>query len=241
MSVAEGALLRGIDQLSFSLVAAARQFGTPAYVMDMVAVASAARQVEDGFPRPWVLQYSLKANDLPAIAAFLADRGWGGNVVSAGEWQHARHSGLANSSISFEGIGKTDAELQHAVAETAAGQPPRWLAIESADEAELLTELASQARLGRDGRPALDVLFRLNPEVAPETRDEFAVGQAASKFGMTAAEIGSLVRRRTARGAPSPRDPCPCRLRPERRPGVGKRRRPSDPLARRHRSAPRPP
>jgi diaminopimelate decarboxylase len=203
MSVVTVAAPRGIEQLSSSLVTAARQYGTPAYVMDMVAVALAAGQVEAAFGRPWILQYSLKANDLPAIAAFLAGRGWGGNVVSGGEWLHARNGGLGNSAISFEGIGKTDAELRHAVAETAAGRPPRWLAIESPEEAELLAALATRAQLGRDGIAPLDVLLRLNPEVAPETRDEFAVGRAASKFGMTAAEIHRLVRGVLSGAAPS--------------------------------------
>lgn len=101
---------------------------------------------------------ALKANDLPAISAFLAERGWGGNVVSAGEWQHARHGGLGNGTVSFEGIGKTDAQLEYAVTETAAGRPLRWLAIESGEEAARLAELAAAHRLGSGPRPPLDVL-----------------------------------------------------------------------------------
>src|SRR3974390_3166797 len=93
MSLVAVESLHGMKQVSSSLIAAAVRFGTPAYVMDMVAVAQAAEQVEAAFPSPWVLQYSLKANDLPAIAAFLASRGWGGNVVSAGEGQDAGGAG----------------------------------------------------------------------------------------------------------------------------------------------------
>jgi diaminopimelate decarboxylase len=185
---------RTIAQLTDALARAADQFGTPAYVMDMIAVAAAARQVETTFGSPWLLHYSLKANDLPAIAGYLASRGWGGAVVSTGEWQHARHGGLANQSVVFEGIGKTDAQLDFAVAETAAGLPPRWVVVESAEELSRLADLAASYQLGRDGRPALDVLLRLNPGVAPETRREFAVGSATSKFGMPASEISALAR-----------------------------------------------
>jgi diaminopimelate decarboxylase len=39
----------------------------------------------------------------------------------------------------------------------------------------------------------LDVLFRLNPEVSPETHRGLAVGAAASKFGMTASELSAAV------------------------------------------------
>jgi len=185
-------------QLADALARAADRFGTPVYVMDMISVAAAARQVEDAFGSPWLLHYSLKANDLPAIAGYLAGRGWGGAVVSAGEWQHARHGGLSNQSVVFEGIGKTDSQLGYAVAETAAGRPPRWLVVESAEELTCLADFAAGHQLGRSGRPALDVLLRLNPGVDPETRREFAVGSQTSKFGMSGAEISALARRAVA-------------------------------------------
>jgi diaminopimelate decarboxylase len=183
---------RTIAQLTEALATAANRFGTPVYVMDMISVASAARQVEAAFGSPWLLHYSLKANDLPALAGYLAGRGWGGAVVSVGEWQHARDGGLSNESVVFEGIGKTDAQLGYAVAQAAAGRPPRWLVIESADELSCLAELAAGYQLGRGGGPAIDVLLRLNPGVDPETRREFAVGAGSSKFGMPAAEISAL-------------------------------------------------
>ena len=185
---------RTIAQVKDALAAAADRFGTPVYVMDMIAVAAAARQVETAFGSPWLLHYSLKANDLPAIAGYLASRGWGGAVVSTGEWQHARHGGLANQDVVFEGIGKTDAQLGYAAAETAAGGPPRWLVVESAEELSCLADLAAGYQLGRRGRPAIDVLLRMNPGVDPETRREFAVGAPASKFGLPEAEISALAR-----------------------------------------------
>jgi diaminopimelate decarboxylase len=189
---------RTIAQLNEALATAANRFGTPVYVMDMISVATAARQVEAAFGSPWSLHYSLKANDLPALAGYLAGRGWGGAVVSVGEWQHARHGGLSNESVVFEGIGKTDAQLGYAAAEAAAGRPPRWLVIESADELTCLADLAASYQLGRDGSPAIDVLLRLNPGVDPETRREFAVGAGTSKFGMPAAEISALARSASA-------------------------------------------
>jgi diaminopimelate decarboxylase len=193
-----GAGSRTIAQLTEALARAADQYGTPVYVMDMISVAAAARQVEAAFGSPWLLHYSLKANDLPAIAGYLAGRGWGGAVVSVGEWHHARHGGLANESVVFEGIGKTDAQLAYTAAETAAGRPPRWLVVESAEELACLADLATEYQLGRAGRPAIDLLLRLNPGVDPETRREFAVGSPASKFGIPAAELSELARSATA-------------------------------------------
>ena len=79
--------------------------------------------------------------------------------------------------------------------ETAARTPPAWLAIESPDEAEALIAIARRARLGTADRPPLDVLFRLNPAVVPETAAGLAVGAAGAKFGMTETELTSTVER----------------------------------------------
>jgi diaminopimelate decarboxylase len=185
---------------SAALAAAAARFGTPLYVIGMAGVAAAAARLEAAFGGPWARLYSLKANDLPAVAAFLHGRGWGASVVSAGEWRHARAGGVANESVAFEGLGKTDAQLELVVHETAAGRPLRWLAIESGQEAAVLAGLARRAGLGRDGRPPLDLLLRLNPEVVPETRPQFAVGARASKFGMSDQEVLALARSGTLTG-----------------------------------------
>ena len=53
--------------------------------------------------------------------------------------------------------------------------------------------MAQRAGLGRRGRPPLDVLVRLNPDVAPETIDALAVGAGGSKFGMTETEATGVV------------------------------------------------
>lgn len=175
-----------------ALAAAAIRCGTPVYVADAASVGHAAGRLEAAFRPPWLRLYSLKANDLPALVSLLHGRGWAASVVSTGEWQNARAGGVANDSVAFEGIGKTDAQLEYAIAEVAAGRPLCWLAIESTQEAVLLAELAADAGLGRAGRPPLDILLRLNPEVSPETRPEFAVGARASKFGMGSGEILTL-------------------------------------------------
>jgi diaminopimelate decarboxylase len=173
---------------------AATQFGTPVYVIDAGAVSSSAEEVEAAFPAPWVRQYSLKANDLPAVVEIVASRGWGANVVSSGEWSQAREAGVANASVTFEGIGKTDGELAQAAQTAVRRDPLRWLALESRAEARQLEAAARAARLGERGLPPLDVLLRLNPQVRPATIPALAVGTGSSKFGMHETEIASLVR-----------------------------------------------
>lgn len=175
-----------------SLSAVADVYGTPAYVLDMAAIEAAADALDQAFPDPWLRHYSLKANDLPAVTAALAARGWGGNVVSTGEWASATAAGLPTARITFEGIGKTDADLRAALQAAASGSPLCWLAVESADELARLAELHSEAcdDAGRD--IALPVLLRLNPDVRPETTPGFAVGLGSSKFGLSADDAARL-------------------------------------------------
>ncbi len=173
---------------------AAARYGTPAYVTDLAALADAAAAVRDAFPDPWVRQYSVKANDVTEIVAAVTAHGFGANVVSRGEWAIARRAGVANDRITLEGIGKTDTDLRAAIRATAARSVPlAWVALESADEAAVVTRMARRAGLGRGGRPALDVLVRLNPDVTPETVPGLAVGEGTSKFGLTETEATGLV------------------------------------------------
>jgi diaminopimelate decarboxylase len=172
---------------------AAGRFGTPAYVTDVAALDAAAAAVRTAFPDPWLRHYSVKANDVAAIVRLVSERGFGANVVSRGEWEVARRAGLPNERITLEGIGKTDADLRAAVGAARDGRPPGWIAIESVDEAAALARIAGGAR-----SVPLDVLFRLNPDVAPETHRGLAVGAGGSKFGMTETEMAAAIEAATS-------------------------------------------
>lgn len=207
--------------LASSLVEAARRFGTPVAVTDLATLHSEAAGVAAAFPDPWLRSFSVKANDVVPIVARLGSLGrpggpdWGANVVSRGEWAVARRAGIANDRITLEGVGKTDADLAAAVRASATGEPLRWIAIESVDEARALVRIArrstGRAEPGADTAAQLDVLFRLNPAVEPETHRGLAVGSGSSKFGLAADELteavgivaaASVGERRVASGAP---------------------------------------
>jgi len=151
---------------------------------------AAAEEVCSAFPDPWLRHYSVKANDVPAIIAAIATHGFGANVVSRGEWAAAARAGLPNGEITLEGIGKTTSDLQAAALAARDGRPLRWVAVESADEAAALAAIVR--RTAGDGA-TLDVLYRLNPDVAPETLPGLAVGAGRSKFGMTGTELAAAI------------------------------------------------
>jgi diaminopimelate decarboxylase len=171
-----------------ALSAAAGRFGTPVFVTDLATLDEAAKAVTGAFPDPTIRQYSVKANDVAAIVAAVAARGFGANVVSRGEWSIATRAGLPNHRITLEGIGKDTAELRAAALAAAHGDPLLWVAIESPEEAAALASVARRA-----GAPPIDVLYRLNPDVTPETLTGLAVGAGATKFGMTETEMADAI------------------------------------------------
>ena len=195
-----GATRDRLPALAPALRAAAGRHGTPLYVTDAAALDAAAEAVRAAFPDPWLRSYSLKANDLPALVARIAAHGFGANVVSRGEWSLARRAGLPNAAITLEGIGKTDADLRAAVRAAAAGEPLRWIAVESADEAAALAGIA-RAGAGRDDL-RLDALVRLNPAVEPETHAGLATGSRSAKFGVSPDEVGALIEAGGGPGGP---------------------------------------
>jgi len=174
---------------------AARRFGTPLYVTDLTVLAESAAAVRGAFPDPWLRQFSVKANDVPAVIAAVAEHGFGANVVSRGEWAAATRAGVPNHRITLEGIGKTAADLRAAARAGRDGRPLRWIAIESPDEAAALAAI-----VGRQPGTRLEVLYRINPDVQPETQAGLAVGAGGSKFGMTETELSAAIE---AGGGPS--------------------------------------
>ena len=167
---------------------AASQHGTPVVVTDLATLDASCRAVTGAFPDPIVRQFSVKANDVAAVVAAVAARGFGANVVSRGEWSIATRAGVPDRRITLEGIGKTPADLRAAARAAASGEALLWVALESPEEA---TALAAAAR--RASAPPIDVLYRLNPDVAPETLAGLAVGAGATKFGMTETEISAAI------------------------------------------------
>jgi len=177
-----------LPEIAAALRVAARRFGTPAYATDVAAIESSRSALAEAFPDPWIRQYSVKANDVAAVIAAVCVDGAGeigANVVSRGEWAAASRAGIPNGRITLEGIGKSDADLGAAVRAARDGDPLLWIAVESVDEIAVLARFAAGLPSGR----GIDVLLRLNPDVAPETHDALAVGRGGSKFGLTETEL----------------------------------------------------
>lgn len=159
---------------------------TPQFVYDLGQVRSNIDNLRNTLPREVGIQYAMKANPFAPLLAAMVPLVDGIDVASGGELTTALAAGAAH--ISFAGPGKSDAELEQAIA---AGIT---LNLESETEAE--RALAIAARLGV--KPNLAV--RVNPGFALKGSG-MKMGGLASPFGVDAERVPALIRRLIEAGA----------------------------------------
>ena len=156
--------------------------GTPAYVYSADAVEAAYREFEAALV-PARICYAMKANGNLAVLRLLAGLGAGADVVSEGEFRRALAAGIAPERIVFSGVGKTEAEMEAALASGIL-----QINAESAPEVRSLSRIAD--RLGRTASVAL----RINPDVDAGTLDQISTGRKTDKFGVAWTEAPALFR-----------------------------------------------
>ena len=180
-----------LPRLAAALRAAARRFGTPVQVTDAGGLATPRRGVRGRRSRTRGCARSRSRRTTSRRSS--PDRG----ARLRRERRVARRVGdraqgrPPNGRITLEGVGKTDADLRAACASAARGEPLRWIAIESLDEAEALVRIARPRR--PRGRQRSTSSSGSTPRWRPETLRQLAVGAGGSKFGMTADELSAAV------------------------------------------------
>lgn len=180
----DGELL--INGLKVSRVAAMAG-RTPFYAYDRSRIEARVGLLRSLLPAGVQLHYAMKANPMPALVGFMAQRVDGLDVASGGELRVALDAGMAPSRISFAGPGKSADELRQALA---AGV---LLNVESAREVELLASLS-----GESGWPAR-VAVRINPDFEMRASG-MRMGGGAKPFGVDAEAVPALLRRIGALG-----------------------------------------
>lgn len=187
---ARGATDAGAHLGGVALAEIAQVAGTPTYVYDaegirqrLARVRSALGSGKGGVPDPLVC-FAVKANSALAVLRVLAREGAGADIVSGGELRRALEAGISPQRILFSGVGKTDDELDAAIA---AGI--RSINIESAEELQRIMARATAAD------KSVPVSLRLNPDVDPETHPYLATGLRQSKFGIPMVQAMELAMR----------------------------------------------
>lgn len=174
-----------------SLESLAAQVGTPAYIYSAATLRRHARAMKKPFARiPHLLCYSVKASSNLAILSLLKEEGYGFDIVSGGELFRTKQVDADPKTIVFSGVGKTEEELDAALA---AG----ILLFNVESEAELVMLDAVAARR----RKKAPVSLRINPDVDPRTHKYIATGLRDSKFGIP--RVRALEAYRLARSLPN--------------------------------------
>jgi len=153
----------------------AEAVGTPVYIYSAATLLHHYRALAEAFAelKPTIC-FSVKSLANLHVLKLLADAGSGFDVVSGGEIARVKAIGADCSKIVFAGVGKTDTEINEAIA---AGIG--LFNVESEEEFENLSRLTAAA--GRQVRAAL----RLNPDVYdPKTHRYTATGKRETKFGV---------------------------------------------------------
>jgi diaminopimelate decarboxylase len=148
--------------------------GTPLFVYSKGAMLSALAAYQRGFAgRDVQICYAMKANSALGVIQVFAEAGCGFDVVSGGEMQRALAAGGRPEKIIFSGVGKTRADMRHAL-EVGIG----CFNVESEAELEVLSEVATAMNV------VAPVSVRVNPNVDPKTHPYISTGLKGSKFGV---------------------------------------------------------
>jgi diaminopimelate decarboxylase len=155
--------------------------GTPTYVYSATALAEGYDAYATAFSGlPHLLCYSIKSNPNLAVVRLLVRRGAGVDVTSGGELFRALRAGADPARIVYSGVGKTDAEIDAALAAR--------VKLFNAESRAELRRIAARAGAARCVAP---VAFRVNPDVDPQTHPYTSTGLRTSKFGIPIAEAAA--------------------------------------------------
>jgi diaminopimelate decarboxylase len=165
------------------LAAIARAEGTPLYVYSAETLRQRYRDLDAAFGEyPHAIHYAFKANSTRALVALLKSLGSSVDAVSMWEVEVARAAGFAPKQIVFDGVGKSDAELEHAVE-----LDLKAINVESAGELARVEAIA--ARKSAVARVAI----RVNPDIDAKSHPHISTGLKINKFGIPADDVRALL------------------------------------------------
>lgn len=163
------------------LIAAARRFGTPAYIYSAEIIAQRLHQLQDAFGRWFETSFAVKSNPNPQLLGWLTSRIETLDISSQGEFQLALQAGWGPERLSFTGPAKRRAELEQVI---------------TAGLGELIVESLREARLANDIAAACGkvqpILIRLGPDHVPKGFGDHMAGRP-TPFGIDIEEADEAI------------------------------------------------
>ena len=167
-----------------SLRAVAEEYGTPAYVIDELALRERAQLFRTTFAALHAdshVYFASKAYPSASVIRVLVEEGLGNDVVGEGELRMALAAGADPASILMHGNAKTDADIRAAL-EAGIGH----VVIDGFDDIDRLARLADAPT---------PVLLRVSPGVESSTHAALATGGVDSKFGVPVDQVPDAIAR----------------------------------------------
>ncbi|MFF7242340.1 diaminopimelate decarboxylase [Embleya sp. NPDC008237] len=154
----------------------AREFGTPAYILDEADFRARCRAWREAFEGADVF-YAGKAFLCRALVRWIAEEGLNLDVCTAGELAVALSAGMDPARIAFHGNNKSAAELERAL-EVGVGR----IVVDSFEEISRLAFLADRRGVTQK------VLVRITVGVEAHTHEFIATAHEDQKFGFSLAD-----------------------------------------------------
>jgi diaminopimelate decarboxylase len=156
---------------------------TPFYYYDLNLLGETiARLKAESDAYGYHVHYAFKANTNEDILQVVRKAGLGADCVSGGEVKRAIDAGFDNNKVVFAGVGKTDKEINYALANTIF-----CFNCESIQELTVINELATAQ--GKKARVAL----RINPNVNAKTHKYITTGLEENKFGISTSMLPEVM------------------------------------------------
>ena len=145
----------------------AKDFKTPLYVIDEKTLRSIYQDYKNAFAKYSKVNfmYASKALCTSAIAAILADEGFGFDTVSSGEIYTVHNADANMSKVLFNGNNKTSEELELAI-DFGVGR----ISVDNFVELELLDNIA------KNKNKIADILLRITPGIECHTHEYIQTG-----------------------------------------------------------------
>ena len=157
-----------------SLQTLAEQHGTPLYVYSKATFEKHYKDMDRAFEFiDHQICFAVKSNSNLAVLNVLAKQGAGFDIVTGGELARVLKAGGEPSKIVFSGLGKSEADIEHALEVGIA-----CFNVESYAELDRLEKVA--ARVGKKA----PISLRVNPDVDAKTHPYISTGLKENKFGI---------------------------------------------------------
>ncbi|HZJ79476.1 MAG TPA: diaminopimelate decarboxylase [Dysgonamonadaceae bacterium] len=156
---------------------------TPFYYYDIELLDQTIEAIKTQIEgKPFHVHYALKANTNKRLLQHIAKQGFGADCVSGNEILKAIENGFNPNEIAFAGVGKTDKEIEIALANDI-----------FSFNVESIPELHAINTLAKAKNKIANIALRINPNVDAQTHSYITTGLNENKFGLEEANIPEVL------------------------------------------------